>query len=191
MINFWIGCDSGTKGGITFFDSSRRIITAVPIPHKRVKKLTGGSNGEIDFDKLRKIFDDVIGAGMDRRDVIACIERVHATAFGAISNFSMGKEIGSMIALFHTRGFRVVLLPMDGNASWQTMIFGKGVKSSDKSRSLRLARKLYPEHAHLLRTARGKDLDGVSDSMLIGRAGQLKVKKLLNIKKRLKKQAKV
>lgn len=150
-----LGLDPGINGAYALWDGFDLIVMDVPACK------SSGRGREVDWIELTDTFD-VLFAEVDH----AYIEKVGAgPKDGRTSAFNFGYTAGAQRMVVTVRKFPVTEVTP---TVWKTSM---GL-SSDKKKSLALAKQMFPRHAHLF--GRSKD-DGRAEAALLAYYGRCKL----------------
>ena len=144
-MQYLISIDPGKTGAMAVFNiDTKQPITLESFPLTK--------EGQIDFVKLNNLVTPYAN------DAIAVLEKIHGYGMGVTSALNYGINTGAWLGVLAANGI------------YSTTVEAKDWKkamglSSDKGRSLELAKSLYPSMSHLLK--RKKDHDR-AEALLIG-----------------------
>jgi hypothetical protein len=144
-MNYLISIDPGKTGAMAVFN----IATRQPIA---LKSFPLTKNGQIDFKTLNEMVVPF------RYNAIALLEKVHGYGMGVTSALNYGINTGAWLGVLAANGIEATTVEA---RDWKKAL---GL-SSDKERSLMMARDLYPSMAPLLK--RKKDHDR-AEALLLG-----------------------
>jgi len=130
-----IAVDLGISGALATSFGSEVCVEDIPI------KTNEKGKKQIDVDALISWFKEVTAG---ETAPIILMESVHAQPTGSIANFSMGYSLGTVQAIAKTLGGEVILIDP---RKWKKAL---GL-TSDKKKSLEMARKLFPQLADQLK----------------------------------------
>lgn len=167
-----LAADPGVSGGLCLMTKKGIILALSPMPintflkgSKRRSKNNPTGKGEgktrvVDEIGLR----DWICARITSEDkVVGAIELLRGLPpeMGGSANFSLGDSFGILKGAFALAGFRITLIPAK---HWQHSMFPQRAVKHDKAKSIALARQLFPDWSHVLRT---QSCDGLAEAALI------------------------
>jgi hypothetical protein len=151
-----LGVDPGIHGALAWYDTEDRHLFLADMPTVSAKR-----------GKTAKDVDGPTLADMLISRVIACkgidtafVEQVSSRPRQG-GQFSFGVNYGRVLGVLEATGIPVV------NASPQKWKQAMGLRTQDKSMSVRLAAELFPDYAHYFYGPRGAGLDGRAEASLI------------------------
>lgn len=151
-----LGVDPGLSGALVWFDPVKRVL--IEVLQAPLVKLPNGKN-TLNLQSLALTFHR-----MAPKTKFAVIEKVHSMPDqGVVSTFRFGQALGQIEGLIASHLIPAHLVPPE---SWKHVF----QLSSDKAKSLSLARHLFPKQtAYFLRA---KD-DGLAEASLLAVYGAL------------------